>query len=86
MFDLSIGASAMNDTTQFGTSQDPVLLHSARCNGNEENLLRCMLNSETLGDTHDTDAGVWCQLKRKKELLQHVEATGNFHLKTKKKN
>ena len=61
----------MNDTTQYGTSQDPILIHSASCSGDEENLLRCMLNSETLGDTHATDAGVWCQLKRKTEIREH---------------
>ena len=50
----------MNDTTGFGTSQDPVLLHSVRCSGSEDTLLQCDLDSDTSGDTHASDAGVSC--------------------------
>ena len=58
-----LGVNALNDTTQFGMSQDPVLLHSISCSGAEEKLIDCKLDSNTEGDSHISDAGASCLLR-----------------------
>ena len=59
----SIGVIALNDSSNFGMSQDPILLHSAQCSGSESTLLQCNLDAGTSGDTHAMDAGVRCIIR-----------------------
>ena len=57
------GVNPLSNAIKFGTSLDPVVLHSVSCSGNEATLLDCQIDTDTAQDTHMTDAGVECITK-----------------------